>query len=315
MDCYIKGMHYLLYKNGKSIDADMFSFLTGYTVSRAWLDKTAAKTFDVPVIYPAWYPNTDFLLDIFSQLDVKKFSTFIDYLKYIRKQVATTPVLVPLDRYYLEYIQPRHHMGAHYIIIQQCSKDMVSFLDPFDDNWHTLSIEQLEEATHPPERKVQYEGYLTICVNTAKRMKIRSVSLLDCFQQRIERCRETLVQIRYFSSNSIPDVSRLAVKLSMQGILESDFYRANGYRENLIFYRKQKMMFSIVSTRLLVNYFRAIAFASLWLYRRHFRISMLHWQILLFLYMLGMRVELLHYLCIRHCIRTGWMTNKRFFWS
>lgn len=214
----------------------------------------------------------------------------------------------------MDYITPRRHMGAHYILVHECAGEEIRFFDPYDDGYHSLSVEELREATSPSEESIQYEGWVAIYRDNLNDSSGKLVSLLDCIQQRIFRCRDTLENLKEFKSRDISLVSRLAMKIAFQGILQSDFYQANGYKENVAFYRKHRMACSAFLTWGLVKYYRAMAAIYSWLYAKRFPISSRQWELFLSLYRVGLKFELLDYLRIHTLIRIRIKANKKFYW-
>lgn len=246
---------------------------------------------------------------------MERFSNFEDYVGCLDRQLARGPVLTPIDRYFIDYISPRRHMGAHYILIHEYTKEGVCFFDPYDDEYHLLSTEMLKEATSPSEKSVQHEGWMVIYRDDSNDIGDRAVSLLDCVQQRILRCRETLSNLEEFKSKNISPVSRLAIKIAYQGILQSDFYRANGYKENEVFYRNHRIVCSAFLARMLARYYRAIASIYGWFYVKRFPVTSIHWRSFLNLYRLGLKIELVDYLLIYGLIWLGIKTDKRYYWE
>ncbi|SCC20420.1 hypothetical protein GA0061078_0105 [Bifidobacterium bohemicum] len=93
MDCYILAMQELLAK-GK-LSEDEFAFLTNYSITNAWIDTEASSTFEVPVIFPEWFPNDDDIRELCPALCKETFRDFSTYLSFIKRKIEEGGALLP----------------------------------------------------------------------------------------------------------------------------------------------------------------------------------------------------------------------------
>jgi len=104
MDCHIASLHRLI--NDDRVTASELSFMSNYSVTRAWIDTKMADSFDVPIIYPSWFPNFNALQELYPQLRTVQANDFKEYLSVIHERLARGSVVTAIDRYHLDYIKP-----------------------------------------------------------------------------------------------------------------------------------------------------------------------------------------------------------------
>ena len=302
MDCYLASLHRLI--NDCHVTAAELSFLSNYSVSRAWLDTEAADSFDIPVIYPSWFPNFNEVQQLYPQLQVLHASNFQQYVSMIHERLAYGSVVTAIDRYYLDYITPRRHMGAHYIVVNDIVGDHLSYADPYDDSEHTVSIDDLKLWTAPPYHPVQYMGYSVAFIDTSIIPK-RSLLTLDAIlSQRIAKIQNTIKTIRKFRRVSMlpSEAQRFFLKLALGGMSESDFNKMNGRFENWEFFTQKKMSVSAAIEIAIIGYYRTLAMVFTWIYAKGIEITRRRWLIFVNLYIVGLKIELLRYQTLKSVI-------------
>jgi hypothetical protein len=302
MDCYLASLHRLI--NDCHTTAAELSFLSNYSVSRAWLDTVAAESFDIPVIYPSWFPNFNEVQQLYPRLQVLHANDFQQYVSMIHERLAYGSVVTAIDRYYLDYITPRRHMGAHYIIINDIVGDYLSYADPYDDSEHTVSIDDLELWTSPPHRPVQYMGYSVAFIDTSIVPKKSLLTLDTVLGQRIANIQSTIETIGEFKR--VPSLSskaqRFFLKLALGGMSESDFNKMNGRLENWEFFTQERMPVSAAIEIAIIGYYRVLALVFTWIYARRIEITRRRWVIFVNLYIVGLKIELLRYQTLKAVI-------------
>lgn len=257
MDCYLANLKILLAEN--DLDASEFSFLTNYSVTRCWIDESASDSFKVPVIYPAWFPNLEEVSRLYPALKVYDADKFSDFIGLIGEQLSRGPVVVPIDRYYLSYIKPIRHMGAHYILITRIFEDRIEFLDAFDQREHSLPIEVLELATNAEHNRIQHMGYQIIACDQAKsqRIKVTCELLSDGLNDRLAKLNHTRELLSSYSELKCGNnrLLRFWAKISLGGMIYSDFNGKNGRQENhLILSRAMPKRIVLKSRLVLICY-------------------------------------------------------------
>lgn len=202
MDCYIASLHGLI--NDDHVTASEFAFLSNYSVSRAWLDGEMARSFDVPIIYPSWFPNTSAIRALYPQLRCIQAGSFEEYLDVIHKRLEHGSVVTPVDRYYLDYIEPRRHMGAHYILIRDKIEGAFEYFDFYDQSEHLVSIEELKQWTTPRQNPVQYMGYSVLFTEPTVGGSRPGPTLEEVLGWRISMLRSTIATMRDFKMRGHP---------------------------------------------------------------------------------------------------------------
>lgn len=258
MDCYIMSIHKIV--GDEQITPAELAFMTNYTVTRAWIDTAAATTFDVPVIYPSWFPNVSEVQTLYPQLQRVKTDTFCEYIALIRQRVKEGPVVTAVDRYHLSYITPRRHMGAHYIVIHDVLDAELKYFDPFDQQEHVMTVSDLKLWTAPFQPAVQYMGYVVLFVDSSVGCSYSSsaeeLSFSSILARRIELIRSTIQTIRGFRHHSVSSTRalRFFLKLALGGMSYSDFNARNGRLENREFFMHHNMPVSAVIENGVISY-------------------------------------------------------------
>ncbi|WKR22090.1 hypothetical protein AIF0345_2030 [Actinomyces israelii] len=299
MDCYIMSIHKIV--GDEQITPAELAFMTNYTVTRAWIDTAAATTFDVPVIYPSWFPNVSEVQTLYPQLQRVKTDTFCEYIALIRQRVKEGPVVTAVDRYHLSYITPRRHMGAHYIVIHDVLDAELKYFDPFDQQEHVMTVSDLKLWTAPFQPAVQYMGYVVLFVDSSVGCSYSSsaeeLSFSSILARRIELIRSTIQTIRGFRHHSVSSTRalRFFLKLALGGMSYSDFNARNGRLENREFFMHHNMPVSAVIENGVISYYRLLFKVFSLMYVKKFEITRSHWLIFLSLYIGGLRLELFRY--------------------
>ena len=292
MDCYIKAVHRLI--NDESLDVETLAFLSNYSVTRCWVDKVAAKTFTVPVIYPSRYPNVDDIAQFYPGLQIERYEDFDSYYSSLQVRLHHGPAVTAVDRYHMDYIAPPRHMGAHYIFIEQINGDNITYLDFFDDNKHVMTVDTLRICTSEDNR-VQNEGRILLTYD--KRLSAcRSLNDSDVqtvLMRRICYLDEALGYLTSFSKENVGErlVYRFFLKIALGGMLISDFYGKNGRWENYLFAKRINMRGNVLRFWCIAKSYAILGKVFFVLYRigglyRSF------WRAYLALYRMIMRAEI-----------------------
>lgn len=303
MDCYILSIHKLIHD--ERVTPSELAFMTNYTVTRAWIDTEAATTFNVPIIYPNWFPNIGAVQALYPQIRYVNVDTFFEYFELIQQCVKKGPVVTAIDRYYLRYITPRRHMGAHYIVIYDVFGGELEYFDPFDQRKHVMRAGDLELWTSPSQPAVQHMGRTVLFADCSYRSSMEEISLDSILVQRTHLIRSTIRTMRGFRRHSVSSTRalRFFLKIALSGMKYSDFKARNGRLENWDFFAHHDMPISAVLERAIIGYYCFVSKAFGLMYVKKFTISKMHWFAFLSLYIAGLRFELIRYQILRMTIK------------
>ena len=299
MDCYIASLHRLI--NDDRVTASELSFMSNYSVTRAWIDTKMADSFDVPIIYPSWFPNFNALQELYPQLRTVQANDFKEYLSVIHERLARGSVVTAIDRYHLDYIKPRRHMGAHYIIIHDAFDTLFMYFDPYDRGEHVVSAEELEAWTSPSHPSVQYMGYSVTFIDPSVDSKRPPLTLETILDQRIANIRTTIRNIGGFKVTAplSSRAYRFFLKLALGGMSNSDFNKKNGRLENKEFFIHKRMLISAALETAIIGYYQALLRAFEWIYIKGIEITRRRWIVFMNLYIIGLRIELSRYQALK----------------
>lgn len=270
MDCYILALKKLL--SEKHLSEEEFVFLTNYSITRCWTDTEASSTFDVPIIFPAWFPNIEDIRYLYPHLRQKSFDSFSDYLSFIKSEVKKSTVVIPFDRYYLDYLEPKRHMGAHYVCVEAVSEEVIFYFDFVDNNRHSIAIATLEKATERTDHPYQYMGRTVLFKDESGTpdISLNFTKIGQILSRRVEHLNESLLYIREFIQRNVKDqkLCHFYLKIALGGITYSDFFKKNGRYENYLFLKKVGMHISAAFAWMFCNVYVILAYLFFLLYKR-----------------------------------------------
>lgn len=295
MDCYILAMQELLAK-GK-LSEDEFAFLTNYSITNAWIDTEASSTFEVPVIFPEWFPNDDDIRELCPALCKETFRDFSTYLSFIKRKIEEGGIVTPFDRYYLDYITPRRHMGAHYVFVEAITDSRIRYLDFFDKKMHELSLKIFEKATEKPEHPYEYMGYTVFYSQTENSsLDLNEKFIKKILSKRVDYLYSSLDKIRGFAVTPVKDprLCKFYLKIAIGGIINSDFYKKNGRFENYLFFRELGLMIPCATAKMIYGCYVLLAYLFIGVYKTT-KTTEKQWKSFCRLYALILRYELRFY--------------------
>lgn len=262
MDCYILSVQDLADKN--KISESLFSFLTNYSITKCWIDTKMSSSFGVPIIYPSRFTNVEDIKRLYPGLTVKRFDDFSSYFSFLKKRVKKEKAVIAFDRYYLDYILPKRHMGAHYVVVKHVSEDhVITYFDYYDKKMHTMTLSELKSATEETENVIQYEGYVVL-YNEFLDSHLENVcdkEIKDILEIRVRNLEESIDFLKKQIEEHVKDerLCKFYFKLALGGITYSDFRQQNGRYENYEFFKSLNLKFEKFAAFLICKMYVAFA--------------------------------------------------------